>query len=154
MQILPARRRQGSGGLSSLADWDVLEDRMQHLMRSMPFLEPSSEAVGMTPRVDFTENDETFTLTAELPGVSPDDVEIEVEGNLLVLRGEKRLEQKRSHERIQMSERRYGAFERSFSLPTSANVDAVEANFQHGVLRVQIPKREETRGKKIKIQGA
>jgi HSP20 family protein len=150
MNMLPTLRRP-DGGRALLRDWDRLENRLQRLMGPSSLWEPTSEAFLWAPRVDFAEKNGGFALTAEIPGVNPDDVNIEVEGNVLTITGEKKVEREHKDERVQLSERRYGAFERSFTLPSSADPEQVSAEFKQGVLSVQIGKRPEARGKKIQI---
>ncbi len=151
MQLLPTLRRP-DGGRSLLRDWGQLEDQMQRLMGGMSLREPTSEAFTWGPKVDFSEANGNYVLTAELPGVEPEDVDVELEGNILTIRGEKKMKREHVDERVQLSERRYGAFERSFALPSSADPENVTAEFQQGVLSVQVAKRPEARGKKIKVK--
>jgi HSP20 family protein len=151
MQLVPTQRRP-DGGRSLLRDWDRLEDRMQRLMGGMPLWESTTEAFVWTPKIDFTDANGNFVMTADLPGVEPKDVDIEVEGNLLTIKGEKRVTKEHKEERIQIAERRYGAFERSFALPSSADPEKVTAEFHQGVLTVRIAKRPEARGKKVEVK--
>ncbi len=115
MQLLPTLRRP-DGGRSLLRDWDRLEDQMQRLLGSMPAWEPTSDPFLWAPRVDFSDENGSFALTAELPGIEPNEVDIEVEGNVITIKGEKKLRREHKDERVQVAERRYGAFERSFTL--------------------------------------
>jgi HSP20 family protein len=151
MQILPLLRRRDPGR-PMLRDWELLEDRMDRLMRGMPLWEPVTDPFVWAPRVDFVDENGAFLLTAELPGIDPDAVEIDVEGNVLTMKGEKKVEREHKDERIQLSERRYGAFERSFTLPSTADPEQITAEFRQGVLTVHIAKRPESQGKKIKVQ--
>ncbi len=150
MQLLPTLRRP-TGGRSLLRDWDRLEDQMQRFMGGMSLWEPTSEAFTWGPKMDFSEDNGNYVLTAELPGVEPNDVDVELEGNILTIRGEKKMKREHQDERIQLSERRYGAFERRLTLPSAADPEKVTAGFQQGVLSVQIAKRPEARGKKIEV---
>jgi HSP20 family protein len=151
MSILPTLRRSG-GGRSSLQDWDLLDRQMQRLLGTSPLWDSPSEPFLWAPAVDFAEKDDTFVLTAELPGLAPEEVQIEMDGNVLTLRGEKKLEREHKDERMQLSERRYGAFERSFTLPSSADSEQVSAEFSKGILRISIGKRAEARGRRIEIR--
>ncbi len=151
MQLLPTLRRP-DGGRSLLRDWDRLEDQMQRLLGSMPAWEATSEPFLWAPRVDFSDENGSFALTAELPGVEPNEVDIEVEGNVITIKGEKKLRREHKDDRVQVAERRYGAFERSFTLPSSANPEEITADFRQGILTVHIPKRPEARGKKIEVK--
>jgi HSP20 family protein len=151
MQVRPILRRP-DGGRTLLRDWDRLENQMQRLLGSMPLWEPTSEAFVWSPEIDFAEEESQYSLTAELPGVEPGDVEIEVEGNVLTMKGEKRTKREHKDERVQFAERRYGSFERSFTLPSSADPEKVSADFHQGVLTIQIGKRPEAQGKKIEVK--
>jgi HSP20 family protein len=90
--------------------------------------------------VDLTENDNAYVITAELPGVSEKDVEVSVDGDMLIIRGEKRQERDEKDKNFYLSERSYGAFQRMFTLPRGADASKVEARFQNGVLHVTVPK--------------
>ncbi|HSM61238.1 MAG TPA: Hsp20/alpha crystallin family protein, partial [Longimicrobiales bacterium] len=93
-------------------------------------------------------------LTAELPGMSENDISIEMENNVLTISGEK-LEQRTEGDeerRYHLWERRYGTFQRSFTLPRTVKADEIRASFEKGVLRVHMPKMEEAKGRKIAIQ--
>jgi HSP20 family protein len=151
MQIVPTFRRP-DGGRSLLRDWDRLEDRMQRVLGAMPLWEATSEPFVWAPRVDFTDENGHFVLTAELPGVELGDVDIEIEGNVLTLKGEKKTKLEHKDERVQFTERRYGAFERSFTLPSAADPEKIDASFHQGVLTIEIAKRPEARGKKIEVK--
>jgi len=152
MQILPTPLRRPDGGRSLLRDWDRLENEMQRLLGGRPLREASSEAFVWAPQIDFTDENGAFVLSAELPGVEPKHVDIEVEGNVLRIKGEKKVHREHEDERVQIAERRYGAFERAFTLPSSADVEDITAEFNQGVLRIRIAKRAEARGKKIEVK--
>ena len=105
------------------------------------------------PAVDVEETADELTLTAELPGLSRDDVEIELENNILTVRGQ-RSETKTSEERrFHVWERRYGSFQRSFTLPRTVSADGISAEFEDGLLRVHMPKAAEAKGRRIEIGG-
>ncbi|HTQ79227.1 MAG TPA: Hsp20/alpha crystallin family protein [Thermoanaerobaculia bacterium] len=103
------------------------------------------------PRVDILENDDAFQVTAELPGVKKEDVEITVENNVLSLKGERKFEKDLNKENYHRIERVYGSFARAFTLPTRVAQDRVEAKFDNGLLMITIPKVAEARPKKIEI---
>ena len=151
MSLLPILRRRTSA-FSPWRDWELLEDRVQRLMGGISLGEPAAESFVLAPRVDFAEENQQYMLTAELPGVDPSDVHVEVEGNVVSIRGEKKVEREKSDERIQLAERRYGSFERSFTLPSAANPEKISAAFHQGILRVEIDKRPEATGRKIEVQ--
>ena len=92
------------------------------------------------PAVEMTEKDKEYRLTAELPGMKEDDVEISIAEGMLTLSGEKREEEERKDEGFLLSERRYGAFERRIALPADIDAGAVSAEFKKGVLTITLPK--------------
>lgn len=131
-----------------------LERRMQQVLGSFD----GEETMGWSPAVEVVETDEEMTLTAEIPGVRPEDVEVEVEGQTLSIHGEKKVsrdEEKTEGERsFRLWERQYGEFSRSFSLPGSIDSDRIEAEFRDGILMVHMPKTAEARGRRVQIRGS
>ena len=79
------------------------------------------------------------------------DIKVEIENNMLTIRGERKLEQDIKEESFRRMERHYGAFSRSFTLPSTVDPQKIEANYAHGVLAIQMPKRAEARPKQIKV---
>src|SRR4249920_2895819 len=100
-----------------------------------------------SPAVDIYEKEGNIVLKAELPGIDPKDFDVRVENNILTLRGERRIEQEVQKESYQRVERSYGAFTRSFTLPTVVDTEKIEAEFKDGVLRMTLPKKEEAKPK-------
>jgi len=103
------------------------------------------------PTVDVAETDENIVVTAELPGVKQNDVEISVINDVLTLKGEKKEEKEIKKENYHRIERSYGSFQRSITLPTGVQADKAKATYKDGVLTVTIPKVEEAKPKSIKI---
>lgn len=106
------------------------------------------------PRVDIYENKENLVLEAEMPGMSREDFELSFENNVLTLKGERRFEKKTDEDNYHRVERSYGTFTRSFTLPQTVTADGAKAEFQNGILCVSLPKREETKARKIEVTGA
>lgn len=104
-----------------------------------------------TPTVDFSEDDKSYRIEAELPGVDESDVEVTVRDNRLFLRGEKKSEKEKEDENVHMSERRYGSFERTFQLPDDVNADKIKAKFSNGILKLKLPKSPKGKSKERKI---
>jgi HSP20 family protein len=104
-----------------------------------------------SPAVDIYEKDGNIVLKAELPGIEPKDVDVRVENNILTLKGERRFEEEVQKESYQRVERAYGAFTRSFTLPTVVDTEKIKAEFKDGVLRMTLPKKEEAKPKQISI---
>jgi len=103
------------------------------------------------PAVDIFEHEGNIVLKAELPGVDSKDVDVRVENNVLTLRGERKFDTEVDKESYHRVERAYGAFSRSFTLPTVVDTDKIKAEVKDGVLRVTLPKREEAKPKQITI---
>lgn len=103
------------------------------------------------PAVDVSETENEFVVRAELPGMSHEDIDINVQNNILTLKGEKKQEKTEEHESFHRLERSYGTFSRSFTLPSGVSPDDINAGFKDGVLEVTMPKAEEAKAKKIAI---
>jgi len=114
--------------------------------------EEASARRGFQPAVDVSENDDAYVVTAELPGSRPEDVTVELHDGVLTLRGEKRSERSGEKEQTRWVERSFGSFTRSFTLPTNADGDKVDARFENGVLTLTIPKREEAKPRTIAVK--
>ncbi len=107
-----------------------------------------------TPNVDIYENKDQIVLEAELPGMKREDFELTVENSLLTLRGERRFEKRDEQDNYHRVERAYGSFTRSFTLPQTVSSESAVAEYQNGVLRVVLNKREEVKARRIEISGA
>jgi HSP20 family protein len=118
------------------------------------FLASRNEALGedsWLPAVDIRETDEHFIFTAELAGLSKDDVAISIEEKVLTIAGERALEGKEENQNFHRIERSYGKFSRSFSLPQDVDQEKVSANFDNGLLTVAVPKAEAVKPRQIEI---
>ena len=111
-------------------------------------------AARWAPSVDVAENDDAYVITAELPGAKREDVSVEIHGDVVCIRGEKKCEREEKNERRHVVERSFGSFERSFTLPPNAAGDRIGATFKDGVLTVTIPKSEEQKPKQVDIKSA
>lgn len=103
------------------------------------------------PRVDIAETQDSIVLEADLPGMKPGDFELSVENYTLTLRGERKFEKKTEGENYHRVERSYGSFTRTFTLPSTVNLETVNAEFNDGVLKVTLQKREEVKPRQIKV---
>ena len=133
-----------------------LQDEMTRLftgVRPASFNREEMTNGAWAPNVDIFEDKDRLILEAELPGMSRDDFEISVENNVITLRGERKFEKKTEGDNYHRIERSYGSFTRSFTLPQTVTADGATAEFENGVLRVALPKREETKARKIEISG-
>lgn len=134
--------------------WQELRDireQMDHIL-SAALGGRREGGIEWSPAVDITEKKDELVLTAELPGMSRDDIEIELENNVLTIRGEKKQERKEEKGRQYLYERAYGAFSRSFTLPRTVDPDRIRARFENGVLTVTMPKSEQARSRHIEVE--
>ncbi|NIP39818.1 MAG: Hsp20/alpha crystallin family protein [Candidatus Dadabacteria bacterium] len=106
----------------------------------------------LSPSVDVYEKSDKYVINAEIPGLSKDEIKIDVKDGALTISGEKKYEDKKEDENYIRVERRYGKFERRFNLPENVNVDKVTANYKNGVLEVSLPKKEEAKPKQIDVK--
>jgi HSP20 family protein len=105
------------------------------------------------PATDVSETPEAVTLRLEVPGLTRDQIKIAVENNVLSVRGEKTQETSSENEKFRRTERSFGSFERSFSLPAYVDTDHVQASLQDGILSITLPRREETKAREVRIEG-
>jgi len=104
------------------------------------------------PALDVSENDDGFVVKAELPGIDPKEVDINLTGDLLTIKGEKKDEKEEKGENFHTIERSYGSFSRSFQLPCDVQEDKIEAHYKDGVLDLRLPKAENAKRKSVKIK--
>lgn len=102
--------------------------------------------------VDITENEANYEITAELPGLDDSNIDVKVANGTLVIKGEKKEEKNEKRKDYYLSERRYGSFERRFSVPEGVDTNKIEASFKKGVLTVTMPKTTEAKAAEKKIQ--
>jgi len=138
-----------------LSPWIEVEGMSNRLHRL--FGEPSDKEgvrrTGWNPTVNVEETSEELLLTAELPGMSIEDIEIEVENNVLSLTGEKKeAKEEREDRRYHVWERGYGSFKRTFTLPRTVKAEKIAAHMKDGILFIQMPKAPEAKGRKISIK--
>ncbi len=134
-----------------------LQDEMTRLFAgAVPRGAGREEIVGgsWAPGVDIYEDKDKLILEADLPGMNRDDFDISVENNVVTLKGERKFEKKVEGNNYHRVERSYGSFSRSFTLPQTVTAEGATAEFDNGILRISLPKREETKARKIEITGA
>ncbi|HKV42631.1 MAG TPA: Hsp20/alpha crystallin family protein [Blastocatellia bacterium] len=117
-----------------------------------PFLEENWALAGWTPVCDVFETDNEIVVKTELPGVKKEDVHITMENGLLAISGERKFEEETKRENYHRVERSYGEFYRSFSLPTTVDVNKINAEFKDGVLKIMLPRLEEAKRKSVDIK--
>lgn len=103
------------------------------------------------PSVDIYETENALILTAEVPGVDENDIEIKIEDNTLSLKGERKFEKESKEENYHRIERSYGSFYRSFTIPRQIDQDKIKAEHDNGVLRITMPKKPESKPKSVKV---
>ncbi|WEX74517.1 Hsp20/alpha crystallin family protein [Sinorhizobium numidicum] len=116
---------------------------------------PAAQAGGfVNARMNVSETEREFRVTAELPGVTEKDIDVSLDDDLLTIRGEKRMEKKEEQENFHFVERSFGSFQRTLRLPYAVDPDQVQARFDNGVLTVTMPKTaQQERARRIQIQG-
>ena len=145
----------------ALIRWDPfremssLQERMNRLMSDFrtrsPFGEEEMAQGAWIPAVDIYETKESIVLNVELPGVTKEDIALEVKDSTLTIKGEKKLEKNVKEENFHRMERSYGSFTRAFTLPSTVQQDKVKAKFRDGILEIMLPKAEEAKPKQIKV---
>jgi HSP20 family protein len=105
-----------------------------------PLARAANEAARFNPAVDIVEQEGAYLVKAELPGVAPENIDVQVENDVLTLRGERKHESEQTRGGYRRVERSYGSFSRSFVLPKGTNVEAIEAQVESGILTVTVPK--------------
>src|SRR3954449_8680020 len=138
-----------------LREFSTLQNEMNRLFNTV-FDAPAGGNNGGTlrrwmPAMDLVETGEHFVLRADLPGLSEEDVNIEVEDRVLTISGERKAEHETTKEGYHRVERAFGGFSRSLTLPEGVDPEGVAASFDRGVLEVRIPKPEEKKPRKITI---
>jgi HSP20 family protein len=103
------------------------------------------------PAVDIYETEHELVVKADIPEIDPKELDIRVENNVLTIRGERKFEKSVNEDNYLRVERSYGTFSRSFSLSNTVNAEGIKADYRDGVLKVNIPKREEAKPKQIKV---
>ena len=145
--------------MANMTRWDPfnemlsLREAMNQLLEDS-FVSPNTTRRGQggfVPALDVSETEDGYLVEAALPGMKPEDLQITVENNVLTIKGELRQEsedKKRNYHRV---ERRYGSFQRTVALPTTVKADAIQASLNNGILRLDIPKAEEVKPRRINV---
>ena len=116
-----------------------------------PFFDESALVGGFAPNLDVSETEKEITISAELPGLEPDDIHISLAHNTLTISGEKRAEKEDKGKHFYRVERSYGSFQRTIPLPNEVSEDKIDATFKRGVLKVKLPKSQTTQEKSKRI---
>ena len=139
---LPVRRRQEDDTLLDLRSQmnRLFDEFFEQPFGLSPFTGESDLMGDFAPRLDISETEKDFTISAELPGLEPDDINIALDRNTLTICGEKQAEKEEKGKRFYRVERSYGSFHRSIPLPNEVDEDKIDASFKRGVLKVKLPK--------------
>jgi HSP20 family protein len=143
----------------AITRWDpfrdviALQNRMNALFQDATRGQDGNEVVAASfvPAVDVYEDEQKVILKLEVPGIKEEDLDIRVENNTLTVKGERKFEKEEKEENFHRIERRYGSFYRAFTLPSTVDAEKVQAQYEAGVLRVELPKKAEAKPKQIKI---
>ena len=134
-----------------LAQWDPFAE-LNKLHSHFARTNPDSQA--FRPAVDIYEDDKGVHVDAELAGMSPEDIKVDVENNVLTISGERKMEKESDDKGYHRVERFYGSFSRSFAIGDDINADAIDAKYSDGVLRLLLPKRPEVKPRKVQIKAS
>ncbi len=144
-----------------IVKWDPFKDLLSIQERMNRLFEAAlthsdvadiEDVSGWSPLADVYETETGITISAELPGIGEKDIDLSISGNVLTLRGERKMEKEMGQETFHSIERTYGPFSRNFSLPQEIDCDKVNASFSNGVLSIFIPKKKDEERKKIKVK--
>ena len=135
-------------------DMNTLQDRMNNLFEEVNRGSGSDEPSTATwsPAVDIFETYDEIVVQVEVPGLLREDIELNLDNNVLSLKGNRKLDKESADENYHRIERSYGSFSRSFSIPTMIKEDDIKADYKDGVLSIALPKTERARPKEIKIR--
>lgn len=148
--------------MNTLTHWDPfrgltsLQDQVNRLFGDTVTRGGASQddLATWAPAVDIYETENALVVKADLPDIQEKDIDIRVESNTLTIRGERKFQKEVNEDNYLRVERAYGTFTRSFSLPNTVNTEGIHAEYRNGVLTVNVPKREESRPKQIKISAS
>src|SRR5437867_105434 len=151
MKIIPWKSRER--GLDLFQDLEEMQREMNRML-DFNFHRPKKMGNGGTlwaPEVDIIDEKDLIRVKADLPGLKKEEIEVDLEDDVLTIKGEKREENETREKDLIRSERYYGSFHRSFTLPSSVDAARVNANYRDGVLEITLPKKEGTKPKQIKV---
>jgi HSP20 family protein len=136
-------------------DLGILQERMNRVFedaagRGWKNDEPSA-TTSWSPAVDIYETDSEIMVQAELPGIDRKDIALQLENNVLTLKGDRRFEKETNQENYHRIERSYGGFSRAFTIPTVVDEEKIRADYRDGILKIALPKKEQVKAKQIKI---
>ena len=135
--------------------FDYMQQEFDKLHATHPLAKSDDNGTVVTsdwaPAVDIKEEDDRYLITADIPGVTPDDIDVHMEEGILSIKGERDSEKKEEKENYKRIERVHGVFYRRFTMPDNADAEKISAKSEHGVLEVVIPKKEASQPRKISV---
>ena len=146
--------------MTLITRWDpfrefvTLQDRMNRLFRDPRGAGDQDESLASTafaPPVDVYEDEHHVTLKIEVPGIDEKDIDVRIENKTLTVHGERKFEKEEKEENYRRVERQYGSFTRTFTLPSTVDQESVQADYDKGVLKVKLAKKQEAKPKQIKV---
>ncbi len=141
----------------AISRWDpfrevvALQNRVNSLFREMNEGDSPLTTASFVPAVDIYEDSKKVVLKLEVPGIEEKDLDIRVENNTLTVKGERKFEKEEKEENFHRIERRYGSFYRAFTLPSTVDTEHINANYNAGVLKLELSKKPEAQPKQIKV---
>jgi len=141
----------------AITRWDpfrevvTMQNRLNNLFREMNEGDSPLTTASFVPAVDIYEDAKKVVLKLEVPGIDEKDLDIRVENNTLTVKGEREFEKEEKEENFHRIERRYGTFYRAFTLPSTVDTEHVQANYENGILKLELSKKAEAQPKQIKV---
>jgi HSP20 family protein len=132
----------------------ALQNRVNSLFRDMNGDSDPLAAASFAPPVDIYEDEKKVVLKLEVPGIDEKDLDVRMENHTLTVKGERKMEKEEKEENFHRIERRYGSFFRAFTLPSTVDAEHIKADYQNGVLKVELAKKPEAQPKQIKVNVA
>jgi len=145
----------------AITRWDpfrdvfTLQNRMNSLFQEFGRTQGENDALttaAFVPPVDIYEDEHKIVLKLEVPGLKESDLDIQLENQVLTVKGERKFEKEEKEENFHRIERRYGSFYRSFAVPNTVDSESVKAGYDAGVLKIELAKRAEAKPKQIKVE--
>jgi HSP20 family protein len=141
--------------LDPFREFVTIQDRMNRLFRdsygNSEGREESLTNTSFAPPVDVYEDEHNVILKIEVPGIDEKDIDVRIENNTLTVHGERKFEQEEKEENYRRVERQYGSFTRTFTLPQTVDQESVQADYDKGVLKIKLAKKQEAKPKQIKV---
>jgi len=147
-------RRRPFGYYHSVNPWRDIEQIQREMNRLFRTVSAGPQVAPGYPAINVWANDEGLVVTAELPGVKADDIDISVVGNTLTLSGQRQPDKLKNGEKYHRRERRQGKFTRTFELPFGIEANKVNALFERGALHISLPRAEDEKPRKIAVKSA